>query len=140
MRYLSFFLFLIFIILAGLHFFWAMGGKWGFDQVLPSNEAGQKMLNPTALDSIIVGLGLTLFGLFYMIKAELVMINLPRLVLILAGWFIPVIFFVRAVGDFRYVGFFKTIKSTAFAQMDTMIYSPLCLGLALAGFLVLRYL
>ena len=37
------------------------------------------------------------------------------------------IFLLRAVGDFRYVGFFKKVKNTAFARNDTRYYSPLCL-------------
>lgn len=41
-------------------------------------------------------------------------------------------FAVRAVGEFRLVGFFKRVKGTRFARMDTRVYSPLCLLLALA--------
>ena len=37
---------------------------------------------------------------------------------------------VRAIGDFRYVGFFKTRKSGRFAAMDSRCYSPLCAVLA----------
>lgn len=32
----------------------------------------------------------------------------------------------RAVGDFRLVGFFKKVKGSEFALMDTLLYSPLC--------------
>lgn len=40
----------------------------------------------------------------------------------------------RAVGDFRLVGFFKRIRGSRFARLDTLLYSPLCfaLGAALA--------
>jgi hypothetical protein len=40
------------------------------------------------------------------------------------------VFAVRAVGDFRYCGFFKRVKGTAFARKDTLIFSPLCTLLA----------
>ena len=40
---------------------------------------------------------------------------------------IGIIMLIRAVGDFKYVGFFKKIKGTIFAQNDTHFYSPLCL-------------
>lgn len=48
-------------------------------------------------------------------------------------------FGLRAVGEFRLVGFFKRVKGTRFARMDTLVYSPLCLLLALgtAGLLLL---
>lgn len=42
------------------------------------------------------------------------------------------IFAVRTVGDFRYVGFFKRIRGSRFARMDTLCYSPLCAALALS--------
>jgi hypothetical protein len=34
------------------------------------------------------------------------------------------------VGELRYVGFFKRVRNTSFARMDTLLYSPLslCLG------------
>ena len=43
------------------------------------------------------------------------------------------IFALRAVGDFRLVGFFKRRSESAFARWDTRLYSPLCALLA-AGF------
>jgi len=42
----------------------------------------------------------------------------------------------RAIGDFRLVGFFKTVRGSRFAWLDSALYSPLCLALALGVFLV----
>ena len=36
---------------------------------------------------------------------------------------------VRAIGDFKYVGFFKQRRGTRFALLDTRFYSPLALAL-----------
>jgi lipopolysaccharide/colanic/teichoic acid biosynthesis glycosyltransferase len=36
----------------------------------------------------------------------------------------------RAVGEFKYVGFFKRVRDSKFATLDTFVYSPLCLLLA----------
>ncbi len=36
----------------------------------------------------------------------------------------------RAVGDFKYVGFFKKLRDSRFATLDSWLYSPLCLLLA----------
>jgi hypothetical protein len=47
-------------------------------------------------------------------------------------WAMAAIFTVRAIGDFRYVGFFKTVRNTRFAELDTLVYTPLCLLLAIA--------
>jgi hypothetical protein len=35
------------------------------------------------------------------------------------------------VGDLKLVGFFKRIKGTRFAELDTWLYAPLCVLLAL---------
>ena len=47
-----------------------------------------------------------------------------------ATWLLALVFAARAVGDFRYVGFFKRVRDTRFARLDTLIYSPLCCVLA----------
>ena len=39
-------------------------------------------------------------------------------------------FALRALGDFRYLGFFKSIRGTPFAYYDTWFYSPLFVCLA----------
>lgn len=49
---------------------------------------------------------------------------------------IAVIFFLRAVGDYKFIGFFKTINSTRFAINDTEIFSPLCLFIALLSLII----
>ena len=36
----------------------------------------------------------------------------------------------RAVGEFKYVGFFKRVRGSRFARLDTLLYSPLCLLLS----------
>jgi hypothetical protein len=40
------------------------------------------------------------------------------------------------VGDFRLVGFFKRVRGNAFARLDTLVYAPLCLVLAVGVFYV----
>jgi hypothetical protein len=47
------------------------------------------------------------------------------------AWLIAAVFALRAIGDFRYVGFFKRIRDSRFARLDTLAYSPLCACLAL---------
>jgi hypothetical protein len=48
----------------------------------------------------------------------------------IAAWLIAAVFALRAIGDFRYVGFFKRIRDSKFARLDTLAYSPLCAALA----------
>ncbi len=126
---------LIFLAISALHFFWAFGGKTAFAAALPTNEKGERLLNPRKIDSAIVGTGLLAMALFVLIKIQVIDFQLPSWALESGMWVIAGIFFLRAIGDFRYVGFFKKVKGTPFGQMDSKYFSPLCLligSLALA--------
>ena len=45
-------------------------------------------------------------------------------------WILTVLFILRAVGEFRLVGFFKRVRGTSFARWDTWLFSPLCVLIA----------
>lgn len=126
----------IFLILAVIHVNWGFGGTYGFEKALPTTEDGTKVLNPTKRDSFIVGLGLILFAVFYLIKIDIILLDLPQWVVTLAGWLIPIIFLLRALGDFKYVGFFKKVRSTDFGKRDSKLYAPLCLFLGINGLIL----
>lgn len=130
---LSILLSVIFLVLGLIHFNWVIGGKFGFSEALPTKESGERVLNPKKLDSAIVGIGLTEFGIFYLLKSGLVVFNSLEWLMKYGGWIIPSIFLLRAIGEFKYVGFFKTVKKTDFAKLDTKLFSPLCLAIAIIG-------
>ncbi|MDT0606272.1 DUF3995 domain-containing protein [Croceitalea rosinachiae] len=129
---------IIFFVLAMIHFYWALGGQWGFESTLPSNEQGIKVLDPKTIDSIMVGSILLLFGILYLFSLTLLKNKILNLIRNNGLWTIPIIFIIRAIGDFKYVGFFKQIKGTAFANLDTTFYSPLCLIIGLMGILLIK--
>ena len=136
METLSIILSVIFLMLALLHFYWALGGEWGFANALPVKENGQRIINPGKTASSIVGFGLLIFSAFYLILPGILFISIPGLILNIMAWIIPAIFTGRAIGDFKFVGFFKKVKQTPFAKLDTKIYSPLCLSLGIAGIII----
>ena len=123
---------LIFTIISGFHFYWAMGGKVGFDVVLPSNMEGIKSLNPSKLITFIAACVFLSVAIFYLIKAHLIHLPLPELMINYGLYLLAIVLIIRAIGDFKYVGFFKSIKNTPFAIYDTKYYSPLCLFLGLS--------
>ena len=127
-------LFLILLALSAIHFFWAFGGRWGFNNALPETEEGIKVLNPTFTDSIIVGFGLLIFSVVYLLNKKTFKAKVLTLLRAILLWFIPSIFLLRAIGDFYFVGFFKKIQNTNFAYLDTYFYSPLCFIISLLGF------
>ncbi|WP_317130658.1 DUF3995 domain-containing protein [Psychroserpens sp. NJDZ02] len=49
---------------------------------------------------------------------------------------IPLIFLLIAIGEFKYIGFFKSIKKTDFGKLDTKLLSPLCLIIAIFGIVI----
>ena len=130
---------LLSIILIGLgliHFNWVVGGEFGFSESLPTKESGERVLNPKRIDSAIVGIGLTAFGCFYLIKSGIIGYELPEWVMKYGGWIIPIIFVIRAIGEFTYVGFFKSVKNTEFGKWDSKLFSPLCLAIGIGGILI----
>ena len=121
------------MILGLIHFNWVIGGEFGFAESLPTNEKGVRVLNPKKIESFIVGLGLTVFGIFYLQRSGFISINMPNAITVYGGWFIPSIFIIRAIGDFNYIGFFKRIKQTNFGKLDSKFFSPLCLLIGVLG-------
>ncbi len=137
---LSFLLFLIFIGISSIHFYWVFGGKWGLSAVLPTKDAESEPTNPGVVLTLIVALGLLKFGLFVGAFGGLfpsLLAFLPDFFTKYGMWIISIIFFIRAIGDFNYIGFFKKIKHTKFAKSDTNFFSPLCLLITILGILII---
>lgn len=112
----------VFFLLAIIHFNWFLGGTLGFDVALPTNEEGKRVLNPNEIDSFIVGLGLFVFGFFFLIKGNIVKFYLPSWMINYTGWVIDGIFLLRAIGDFKYVGFFKKMKILSLVKQILIIF------------------
>ncbi len=117
--------------LAGLHFFWASGGRWGVSVAIPELN-GKAAFTPTPLATVIVGVLLLGSAGVALTAAGVHVLPLPAGVVRAATGLLAAAFFLRVVGDFRYVGLFKRNKESRFARMDNRLYMPLCLGLAAA--------
>ncbi len=132
----SLFLSIIFYILSLLHFNWAFGGKWSFDKVIPVNADGEKVFNPKKRHSLIVGLCLLIFAFHYLLQSGLLSSVISGSTPFFEGWIISILFILRAIGDFNYIGFFKKVKHTDYANLDTKFYTPLCLIMGLMGIII----
>ena len=124
----------IFAILSGLHFYWAAGGKFGSAVAIPSVD-GVRALNPSPAATIVVAVLLIIAMLVILGQLGLLGSLMPKWIFRWATFGIAVVFFLRAIGDFKLVGFFKQINDTAFSFWDTWLFSPLCLFIALVAFL-----
>lgn len=122
----------IFTGIALIHVYWGVGGKWGADAVIPSTVDGKKLMAPRAFECFAVAFAFVVLIGFVVLKAQLVsLLVLPTWLRAYGLVIISLIFLIRAIGEFKYVGFFKKVKSTLFARMDTRFYSPLCAFIAL---------
>jgi flagellar biosynthesis protein FliQ len=128
---LSLFIGSIFIFLAALHFYWGLGGKWGGDGAIPSGAHGEKLFAPGIFACFVVGFILLSIAIFIAYKGQILTFSLPILLADYGLWVLAGAFMLRAIGEFRYVGFFKRVKNTKFARLDSLYYSPLCVLLAL---------
>lgn len=118
---------LIFLLIAILHLYWAFGGKWGAQKVVPTKVTGEKLFVPSAGSCVFVTFGLLVMALLVLMFEEFLPNMLPVRLLNAGIWIIAAIFIIRAVGDFKYVVFFKSVKATRFSIDDTRYFSPLCL-------------
>ena len=124
---------IILIFLAGLHFYWAFFGIKDPSLVLPTKENGHFLFRPGKLGTFLVGLFLSLFAFVYLNKVLWVMESKG---FNFASLFIGIVFVLRAIGDFKYLGFFKKSTATRFAQMDSKYYSPLALLVSILIFVL----
>lgn len=139
----------IFGALGLLHVLWAAGLTWGAEATIPTEEVppgaggpgdGRPVIDPGPMACLVVAGLLFAAGLLSLARVGLLdwagLHYGPTWIPKIGLWVIAVAFLLRAIGDFRYVGFFKKVRSTPFARMDTVLYSPLCLFLSALATLV----
>lgn len=109
----------IFALLGLLHFYWALRGGSGNGAAIPEID-GVPAFTPTKAATVAVGLVLLFTAAIVLLRVELLMAGAAGVLVL------------RAIGDFRLVGFFKRVRGSRFARLDTLLYSPLCLALGTA--------
>ena len=122
----------ILLLAAAIHVYWAVGGKAGKAAAVPTAE-GRAVIKPSVLGTGLVAAGLCVIAA--LLAFRIGWLKLPgvandNIFVQIAAWLIAAVFALRAIGDFRYVGFFKRIRDSKFARLDTLAYSPLCAALA----------
>lgn len=126
-----------FVILALLHLYWSLGGQLGHSASVPSVN-GKRLLNPSPLGTFMVAVALlacacAISGVMGWL-GEAVPVSVFRV----ATMAVALVFLLRAIGDFRYVGFFQRASDSPFAYWDVRLYSPLCLIIGAAALVVAR--
>ncbi|MEQ8352324.1 MAG: DUF3995 domain-containing protein [Leptospiraceae bacterium] len=125
----------IFSVLSVLHVYWALGGTAGFRKSIPVRENGEPLFNPGKGITLLVAGGLATMATYFLAGQWM---HTFQGYWSIPGWIIAGLFLIRAIGDFKYIGFLKRIGGSDFARMDTVLYSPLCLFIS--GLIVLYFL
>lgn len=120
---------LVFVVLAAWHFRMALRPPTGAGGAVPS-VSGKPLFVPSKKATAAVGVALLLFAGLVAANAGLVDVGVPPSLLSWLSLALAAGLLARAVGEFRHVGFFKRVRGTRFATLDTLVYSPLCLSLA----------
>lgn len=123
---------------AVLHGYWLSGGSWLLDRALPTKpletaaEAGDRAtLRPIgrpgrAATALVAAL---LVVMAIIVAAETIGVGRP--IGRIAGWVGVAAMGLRIIGDGRYVGFTKSVRSTPFARADDRAFTPVIVLLAL---------
>jgi hypothetical protein len=130
---------LVSFMLSLFHIAWAVGIRIGGAHALPERPDGSLALRPGPFSALAVAGLLLVAALLVTQRVGLGRELIPAALVVPGCWAVSAAFLLRAIGEFRYVGFFKRVGGTAFARMDTRYYSPLALVLGIGVGLVAIY-
>lgn len=120
---------LVFVALAAWHFWMALTPASGLGGALPVAD-GKPLFVPSRRATVAVGVLLLCFAALVAATGGLFDAGVPRGALAVMSGTLAIGLLARAIGEFRYLGFFKRVRGSRFATLDTIVYSPLCLLLA----------
>jgi hypothetical protein len=134
----------IFAAISLVHVYWALGGQWAAVAAVPQVPVQglvatvRPAFNPSGWMTLLVaGALLVIAGLVCLrVGWGMPAVQHPALQWVISA--IALLMFARAIGDSNLVGFFKEVKDSRFARLDTWLYSPLCAALG-AGLLAVAW-
>ncbi|HDR8184103.1 TPA: DUF3995 domain-containing protein [Bacillus thuringiensis] len=126
----------ILFLVSFLHVYWAFGGKWATNSVIPT-KSGEKSFIPGTGMTLFIALLLSMAAIILLQQTNVVHFEVPNIFVQLGSWICMIVFFIRVIGEFYYFGIFKREKDTRFAKMDTVLYIPLCAFLSLSFLLAI---
>jgi hypothetical protein len=119
----------VYAVLAMLHMYWALGGHWGSSGTVPELR-GVPTFRPSRTSTWLVAFALFSASALVLFGARVLPWPLSDGLLHLALYVLGGVFALRAIGDFRLIGFFKRVRGTRFARLDSFVFSPLCTALS----------
>jgi hypothetical protein len=125
----------VLLLISLLHFYWAAGGTGGLQAALPQKANGEPVIVfprgwKATVPTILVAVSL-LFMAVITLEARGILAIMGSQAKLLAQ-VAAIVFAIRIIGDFRYVGLFKKVKHTVFSKWDNLLFIPLCLYLSIS--------
>jgi hypothetical protein len=118
---------LVFIGLTALHAAWGLGLRLGEGSFLPQRADGTPLFVPGPAVCFGAALLFLLTAGVFLMRIGLFAALIPAWGSYAGIWVIAAVTLLRAIGDLRYCGVTKQIRTTKFARMDTLVYTPFCL-------------
>lgn len=128
---LTWFVGIVSFLLSGVHVYWVSGGRKGLRIAVPTTGE-EPLFRPSKSATGVVAVLLAAMGWFVFQLGGYGQPVFPEWLFLYGGWGLAILFILRAIGDFRWLGFFKSNKGTPFAEWDSVLYSPLCLLLGIS--------
>ena len=131
--------FIILFLIASVHIYWALGGKMASLAVLPQSSSGKLVFMPSSSITFIVAISFYMMSLIFGHAAGFFQVSILKNNQNTILVFLAIVFLIRAIGDFKYVGYTKKINGTPFSINDTKYYSPLCLLISITTLLAICF-
>ncbi|MGG1551244.1 DUF3995 domain-containing protein [Paenibacillus ferrarius] len=130
--------FVLLLAVGILHIYWAFGGKWGSTVAIPTTaNSSRPTFRPGIIGTLLVAVVVILDACLLGIQGDLLPLALPSKLVRWGCILSAIVFGLRCIGDFKYVGLFKTNRTSRFARYDYFLFSPLCLWLSWTFFYAL---
>ncbi|OPH51170.1 hypothetical protein BC351_35560 [Paenibacillus ferrarius] len=122
-----------------LHVYWALGGKWGMNVALPTAVSSkQRAFVPGKMATLLVSVLLFGTSLLLLVQGAGLASTHPYPIVRWGCRICVLVFGLRVIGDFKYIGLFKKVRDSRFAKFDSYLFVPLCLWLCLSFYAALR--
>ncbi len=118
-----------------VHIYWALGGRSASAAAVPE-LAGRPAFKPSRFATLAVAMTLLLAAVLVATAGRLIVDPIAPPIGRILTFGLGAVFLARSIGDFRLVGFFKRVRGSRFARLDTLVYSPLCMTLGVATLFV----
>jgi hypothetical protein len=102
---------------ACFHLYWGCGGHVGRSVALPQRPDGTQAFQSNPAGAILVALFLVGILVLVLALSGVVGLPVPQRWLRVGAMLLSMLFLARALSWYKYVGFFKSIRSTRFANM-----------------------